>query len=92
VCGAIAHASCYGTACLLLGRDPALHAIAERNGWRRFAMLAGELRPASEIALEGTTIDELLVGIESIASRAPQVEIPFEPDNVVPFPLSVGAR
>jgi ABC-type ATPase involved in cell division len=84
VCAAIGHAACFGTACLVLGRDPALHAIAERNGWRRFAMTAGALKPAGEIALDSTVIDELLVGIESIAGRAAAEP----PDNVLPFPVN----
>ena len=94
VCGAIAHAACYGTACLLLGRDPALHAIAERNGWRRFAMVAGALKPAGEIALDGRTIEELLVGMESIAHArsVPALELPPALDNLLPFPISAGVQ
>ena len=98
VCAAIAHAACFGTACLVLGRDPALHAIAERNGWRRFAMVGGALRPAGEIALDSTAIDELLVGIESVAARVsaegsgPEHAASDEPDNLVPFPVAPAGR
>src|SRR5215468_6707761 len=53
VCGAICDAAERGTACLVLGREPALRAFAERDGWRRLAIVRGTLRPMSQIALEG---------------------------------------
>ena len=39
----------------------ALRAIAERDGWRQLVLVDGTLRPLAEIALDGRTIDELLV-------------------------------
>lgn len=85
---AIADAAARGTACLVLGRDPALRAIAERDGWRQLALVHGALRPVSEIsevALDGEAVDELLV--ES-APAAPVAAEPVELDNVVPFPIA----
>ncbi|HEX2688136.1 MAG TPA: ATP-binding cassette domain-containing protein, partial [Kofleriaceae bacterium] len=86
VCSAISDAAQRGAACLVFGRDPALRAIAERGGWRQLAIVHGRLRPLSEIAFEGTAIDELLVDV---------VSVPVRPPNVVPFPIAarrVGAR
>lgn len=89
---AIAEAARAGTACLVLGRDPALRMIAERDGWRQLAMVGGMLRPLAEIELDGVAIDELLVD-ESAPRVAPepvQIELP----NVLPFPIArpAGAR
>jgi ABC-type ATPase involved in cell division len=87
VFGAITDAAKRGTACLVLGRDPALRVIAEREGWRQLALVQGRLRPLSEIALEGTTIDDLLVDVVSAPVQPP--------NNLVPFPIAsrrVGAR
>jgi ABC-type ATPase involved in cell division len=105
VCRAIADAAKRGTACLVLGRDPALRAIAERDGWRQLALVHGTLRPLSAIALEGTAIDELLADVASmpvkpLAPVRPLANDPVELDpvelpNVVPFPIAsrrVGAR
>jgi ABC-type ATPase involved in cell division len=93
VCGAIADAARRGTACLVLGRDPALRVIAERDGWRQLAIVGGLLRPLSQIALAGNVIDDLLV--EVAAAPAPAVtELPHA-DNLVPFPIqarTAGAR
>lgn len=61
VCAAIAEAALAGTACLVLGRDPALRAIAERDGWRQLVMAGGALRPLTELVLDGAALDELLV-------------------------------
>jgi len=83
VCGAISEAARRGTACLVLGRDPALRVIAERDGWRQLALVHGSLRPLSEIALEGGAIDDLLVDVAS-APATPPVELP----NVLPFPIA----
>lgn len=77
ICEAFAEAAACGAAVLVLGRDPALRHIAERNRWRQLALIDGRLRPLGEIELEGRTIDELLVGIESV---------PVHVANVVPFP------
>jgi cell division transport system ATP-binding protein len=101
VCGAIADAADRGTACLVLGRDPALRAIAERGGWRQLALVQGALRPLSQIALEGTAIDDLLVD-EASAPVRPAAGASAEPPgkaidlpNVLPFPIAArpaGAR
>jgi ABC-type ATPase involved in cell division len=92
VCGAIAHAAKQGAACLVLGRDPALRIIAEREGWRQLVLVDCALTPMSEVKLDGTTMEELIVGIETAPVRTP-VEIPVEttPDNIVPFPVAAGA-
>jgi ABC-type ATPase involved in cell division len=94
VCGAMADAARRGAACLVLGRDPALRVIAERDGWRQLAIVGGRLRPLSEIALEGMAIDDLLVDVGS-APIAPAATEPVDLQNVVPFPIasrSAGAR
>jgi ABC-type ATPase involved in cell division len=94
VCAAMADAARRGAACLVLGRDPALRVIAERDGWRQLALVGGRLRPLSEIALEGTAIDDLLVDVGS-APIAPAVTEPVDLPNVVPFPIAsraAGAR
>jgi ABC-type ATPase involved in cell division len=93
VCAAIADAARRGAACLVLGRDPALRAIAEREGWRQLAIVNGDLRPLSQIALAGTPIDDLLAE----ALSAPVAPDPAVADlhNIVPFPIasrSMGAR
>jgi ABC-type ATPase involved in cell division len=86
VCGAISDAAGRGTACLVLGRDPALRAIAERDGWRQLALVHGELRPVSQIAMQGAALDDLLVDESSpIAGAAAE---PAPPLNVLPFPLA----
>ena len=100
VCAAIADAAARGTACLVLGRDPALRAIAERDGWRQLALVGELLRPLSLIAVEGVAIDELLAdaGSAPIAPARPAAIDPVsEPPlpNVLPFPLAArpaGAR
>ncbi|MCX5742440.1 MAG: ATP-binding cassette domain-containing protein [Proteobacteria bacterium] len=94
VCAAIALAAKQGAACLVLGRDPALRVIAEREQWRQLVMVDGALTPMSEIQLDGTTMEELIVGIESAPVRAAPrpIEPELTPDNIVPFPTAVGAR
>ncbi len=93
VCGAIADAARRGAACLVLGRDPALRAIAERDGWRQLAMIDGTLKPLAEIDLDDAALDELLV-----ERSAPAVRLPDTDDhlpNVLPFPIAArpaGAR
>ena len=74
VCDALAEAATANAAVVVFGRDPALRAIAEERGWRQLGLVGGKLLPLAEIALEGTTIDELLVAIETA------------PLNLVPFP------
>jgi ABC-type ATPase involved in cell division len=86
VCGAISDAAGRGTACLVLGRDPALRAIAERDGWRQLALVHGALRPVSQIAMQGVALDDLLVDESSpIGAAAGE---PAPPLNVLPFPLA----
>jgi len=96
VCAAIAHAAKQGAACLVLGRDPALRVIAEREGWRQLVMVDGTLTPLSEVKLDGTTIEELIVGIETAPVHVPEAISPEPtPDNIVPFPAVAsiaGAR
>jgi cell division transport system ATP-binding protein len=97
VCGAIAAAAARGTACLTLGRDPALRAIAERDGWRQLALVHGALRPLSQIALDSAALDELLVEAAAAPMLVPAAVPDRFPhgDNVVPFPLrarTAGAR
>lgn len=75
VCRALAAAGAQGAAVIVLGRDPALREIADRNQWRQLALAGGQLRPLAQLELAGKTIDELFDGVESIP-------------NVVPFPLS----
>jgi cell division transport system ATP-binding protein len=97
VCGAITDAADRGTACLVLGRDPALRAIAERDGWRRLAIVGGLLRPLSQIGLDATAIDDLLID-EASAPVPPAPSAPGGPaplTNVLAFPIAArpaGAR
>jgi len=98
VCAAMADAARRGAACLVLGRDPALRVIAERDGWRQLAIVGGRLRPLSQIALEGAgaTIDDLLIDVSApVIPVGPAAPAPLDLPNVVPFPLasrSAGAR
>ncbi|HEX3477489.1 MAG TPA: ATP-binding cassette domain-containing protein [Kofleriaceae bacterium] len=87
VCGALSDAADRGTACLVLGRDPALRAIAERERWRQLALVHGELRPVSQIAIQGTALDDLLVDEASSPIGAAGAE-PARRPNVLPFPLA----
>ena len=96
VCGAISDAAVRGTACLVLGRDPALRVIAERERWRQLALVHGALRPLSEIALEGAAIDDLLASapvraVPPVSLVRPVPEDPARPPNVVPFPIASRA-
>jgi ABC-type ATPase involved in cell division len=96
IAAALAGEAARGAACLVLGRDPALRAIAERQRWRQLALVHGRLRPLGEIALDGATIEELLIAIDSAPTPIRPVEHahPAIP-NVLPFPITartVGAR
>jgi len=94
VCEAFYEAASRGCAVLVLGRDPALRMIAERNHWRQLALLDGRLLPIGDVALDGRTIEEILVGIESAPATIQPVDDPGIP-NLVPFPISArtaGAR
>jgi cell division transport system ATP-binding protein len=76
VCAALADAAAEGASVLCFGRDYALRTIAERRQWRQLALIDGALKPLGEVLLDGKSIDDLLLGMESV------------PANVVPFPLS----
>ena len=71
---------------LVFGRDHALRTIAERRHWRQLALIDGTLKPLGEVLLDGRTIEELLLGMESVPQK-PQVQ-PESIPNLVPFPLS----
>jgi ABC-type ATPase involved in cell division len=79
VCTALEAAAVRGAACLVLGRDPMLRELAALYGWRQLALVDGRLQPLGEIELDGRSIDEVLIGIES----AP---VPVDLPNVLPFP------
>jgi ABC-type ATPase involved in cell division len=94
ICEAFYEAAGRGASVLLLGRDPAIRAIAERNRWRQLAMLDGALRPIGEVELDGRSIEDILVGIESEPTPVHAVADPSIP-NVLPFPITArtaGAR
>jgi cell division transport system ATP-binding protein len=81
VCSAIARAAQRGAGCLVLSRDPALFAIAEARGWRKFRLAGGALEPIATFA--------------DIALPPPERAVPMiEPDgdavvaNVLPFPIT----
>jgi ABC-type ATPase involved in cell division len=82
VCDAFATS---GATVLVFGRDLALRTIAERRRWRQLALIHGALEPLGDVELDGRSIDELLLGMESAPARPkPPESIP----NLVPFPLS----
>jgi cell division transport system ATP-binding protein len=87
VCSAIADAAARGAACLVLGRDPQLRAIAGRDGWRQLAIVLGTLRPLTGIS-HTAPIDALIA--ELGPARPPAFDLP----NVLPFPVArpAGAR
>lgn len=71
VAAALAEASTANAAVVVLARDPALRAIAERRGWTMYVLVGGRLLPLAEVPLEGTTIEELLVAAESLPNLLP---------------------
>ncbi len=83
VCTALAAAAHRGSACLVLGRDPALRNLAELYNWRQVVIVDGKLVPIDELYDTGASIDAALAGIESA---------PFNDNNIVPFPMTAGAR
>jgi len=93
VCAAIADAARRGSACLVLGRDPALRTIADRDGWRQLAIQAGALRPLHDIAIAGTEIDDMLASFGPEPAAEPAAA-PIDMENVLPFPIArpAGAR
>jgi ABC-type ATPase involved in cell division len=88
VCEAISAAASRGTACLVLGRDPALRAIAERDRWRRLAIYCGVLRPLADLAFDGAALDEPVAEPSAPAPEPPALDLP----NVLPFPVGAIAR
>ncbi len=92
VCRAIADAARAGAACVLLGRDPALRVIAEREGWRQLALINGALRPLGEVLLDGKTIEELLVDLVTAPTPMRPIAPPADhgAQNIIPFPISAG--
>jgi ABC-type ATPase involved in cell division len=86
VCAALADIAATGSAVLVFGRDHALRTIAERRQWRQLALIDGMLKPLGEVLLDGLTIEELLLGMESVPAK-PQPQ-PESIPNLVPFPLS----
>jgi cell division transport system ATP-binding protein len=90
VCAALSEAAKNGAACLVLGRDPALRAIADREHWRQLVLVQGSLRPLAE--LSPAALDDALIE-PSLPVAAPVTEDTLELANLVPFPLrQVGAR
>ena len=99
VCAAIADAATRGAACLVLGRDPTLRTIAERDGWRQLSLIDGQLRPLSQLVLDGASIDDLLgnlvampagagAALASSAAEGQRGAIDEIPSNVLPFPIA----
>jgi len=95
VCDALAEAAQAGAAVLVFGRDIALRMIADRYGWRQLALIDGTLRPLGEVALEGRSIEEVLVDMMSApvpAEITAPHELPDDSDsNILPFPIAQGA-
>ena len=94
VCAALADAAVRGAACLVLGRDPQLRTITERDGWRQLAIVHGELQPLAQLRLEGPALDELLVDMSAPVGTGSD-GLPKDLSNLVSFPFSprtVGAR
>jgi len=91
VCEAFYEAAARGASVLVFGRDPALRAAAERNGWRQLVLLGGALRPVADV--DARELAAILAGTDPLPAGPvlPDPEIP----NVVPFPVparTAGAR
>jgi ABC-type ATPase involved in cell division len=84
VCTAISIAAARGAACIVFGRDPALRTLAERHRWRQLALVDGRLRPVAELEVDGRTIEDVLVAIESTPVTQPELAAALP--NVVPVP------
>ncbi len=94
VCAALADAALRGAACLVLGRDPQLRAITERDGWRQLVLVQGVLQPLAQIKVEGPALDELLIDLSAPVGTGID-GLPRDLPNVVQFPLAsriAGAR
>ena len=81
VCSALADS---GAATVILGRDPALRAIADSRRWRQLGLMCGTLRPLGEI--DGDAVDELLFDV--ITAPTPLHAVDDAIPNVVPFPIA----
>lgn len=96
VCDALADAASRGATVVVFARDPALRAAAAHHGWRQLGMVDGALRPLDEIELDGRSIEDILVGIESSpTTMRPEPAIDPAIPNVIPFPITArtaGAR
>ncbi len=95
VCEAFYEATSRGKSVVVFSRDPALRAIAERNGWRQLALIDGQLMPLGDVELAGRSIEEVLVGIESVPTPLHAVDDQPEIPNLVQFPITArtaGAR
>ena len=101
ICEAFYEAAAQGASVVIFSRDPALRSIAERNRWRQLALVDGRLCPLGEVALDGRSIDEVLLGIETAPVHAPAMPPPPPPaavdatddvidsiPNLVHFPIS----
>ncbi|HEY5948132.1 MAG TPA: hypothetical protein VIV40_21700, partial [Kofleriaceae bacterium] len=87
VCAALAAAAERGAAVIVLGRDPALRAIAERSNWRQLALVDGMLRPLADIG--GRSLDHVLDAQSAPTPLHPEAPgVSEDMPNVVPFPLS----
>jgi cell division transport system ATP-binding protein len=87
VCNALADAAAAGAAVVAFGRDLALRAHAEHRAWRALCLIDARLKPIGEIALDGRSIEDILVAMESAPATRPRPE-PESVPNLVPFPLS----
>jgi cell division transport system ATP-binding protein len=88
VCEAFYEAASRGASVIVFARDPALREIAERNQWRQLALIDGRLMPLGDVELDGRSIEEVLVGIESAPTPLHAVDDEPEIPNLVQFPIS----
>lgn len=88
VCTAISIAAARGAACIVFGRDPALRSLAERHRWRQLALVDGALRPLAELEVDGRTIDDVLVSIDSVPVTQPEL-VPQPVPGVAAVPSEV---
>jgi ABC-type ATPase involved in cell division len=96
ICEAFYEAASQGASVLIFSRDPALRSIADRNRWRQLALVDGRLCPLGEVELEGRSIEDVLVGIETAPTMMPPIGPPPPPQpevtdsipNLVHFPIS----
>jgi ABC-type ATPase involved in cell division len=87
VCKALHDACVQGAALIVLGRDPSLRTIADRLGWRQFALTDGKLRSFADFDTAG--IEEMLAAAGSEPTPVQtDDDVPESLPNVVPFPLS----